>query len=271
MKANKRNNLLIIKYIIIIIFSILILISFIFLITTKYIEYKEKKDYESLADYIVNNENQGIFMDSSQAKAKDKDKAEKILKLEELNNQYKDVVAWLEIPGTSINYPVVQAQDNVYYLDHTYKKTYSSRGSIFLDKDVSFEKPSDNFLIYGHRSKSGTMFEGLLEYENESFYQEHKIINFSTLQEDSEYEILAVFRSRVYNKSDTNVFRYYFFINAENESEYNNFVLNSKKASLYDTDVNASYGEQLLTLSTCAYHTEDGRFVIVAKKKTNIN
>ncbi len=267
MKEDKRNNFAIIKYLTIIISSILILVCVIFLITSKYIEYKEKKDYEFLADYIGNNEEKGVFTDSSQAKAQDK--SEKILKLEELNNKYEDVVAWLEIPGTSINYPVVQSHDNVFYLDHTYKKTYSSRGSIFLDKDVNFERPSDNFLIYGHRSKSGSMFEGLLKYENEGFYQEHKIINFSTLKEDTEYEILAVFRSKVYNKSDTNVFRYYFFINAENESEYNDFVSNSKKASLYDTGVNASYGEQLLTLSTCAYHTEDGRFVIVAKKKTS--
>lgn len=264
MKDDKKNNIIIIKYVMLIIFSLLILISLIFLMTSKYIEYKEKKDYKSLADYISNNEKQGIFTDSSQAKAQDK--AEKILKLEELNNQYEDVVAWLDIPGTSINYPVVQAEDNIYYLDHTYKKTYSARGSIFLDKDVNFEKPSNNFLIYGHRSKSGAMFEGLLKYENESFYKEHKIINFSTLKEEAEYEILAVFRSKVYNKSDTNVFRYYFFINAENETEYNNFVENAKKASLYDTGVNASYGEQLLTLSTCAYHTEDGRFVVVAEK-----
>ena len=264
MNNNKESNLIIIKYVMLVIFSLLILISLIFLITSKYLEYKEKKDYEFLADYIANNEKQGIFTDSSQAKAQDKE--EKILKLEELNNQYKDVVAWLEIPGTSINYPVVQTNDNIYYLDHTYKKTYSTRGSIFLDKDVNLKKPSDNFLLYGHRSKSGAMFEGLLEYENESFYQTHKIINFSTLKEEAEYEILAVFRSKVYNKSDTNVFRYYFFINAESETEYNNFIANAKKASLYDTGVNASYGEQLLTLSTCAYHTEDGRFVIVAKK-----
>lgn len=264
MKDDKENNSLIIKYVIILIFSIVFFVSFIYIITRKYIEYKEKKDYEFLAEYIVNNEKQGIFTDSSQAKAQDK--SEKVLNLEELNNQYKDVVAWLEIPGTNINYPVVQSDDNIYYLDHTYKKIYSTRGSIFLDKDVSFKRPSDNFLIYGHRSKSGSMFEGLLQYENENFYQEHKTINFTTLQEDSQYEILAVFRSRVYNKSDKNVFKYYFFINAYNENEYNDFVSNSKKASLYDTGVNASYGEQLLTLSTCAYHTEDGRFVIVAKK-----
>ena len=81
MKNDKGNNFLIIKYVMVLIFSILILVSFIFLIASKYIEYKEKKDYEFLADYIGNNEEQGVFTDSSQAKAQDK--SEKILKLEE--------------------------------------------------------------------------------------------------------------------------------------------------------------------------------------------
>ncbi len=263
MKAYK-NNSIIIRYGIIILCCILIISAFIAIKLKEYKEYLENADYDFLADYIDSDKDKVQLQSHTEAKAQKK--TEKILKLEELNNQYKNVVAWIEIPDTSINYPVVQANDNIYYLDHTYKETYSSRGSIFLDKDVSFERPSDNFLIYGHRSKSGAMFEGLLQYENQNFYQQHKIINFSTLQEDADYEILAVFRSRVYDKSDTGVFRYYFFINAENETEYNDFVSNAKKASIYDTGVNASYGEQLLTLSTCAYHTQDGRFVVVAKK-----
>ena len=77
---------------------------------------------------------------------------------------------------------------------------------------------------------------------------------------------MSVFYSRVYYKNEKNVFRYYYFVNAENEQEYNDFVNNAKKASIYDTGITAEYGEQLLTLSTCSYHTEDGRFVVVAKK-----
>lgn len=266
MSSNKDNNLVIIKYIMVLLFSTLLLVVTIFVITKIYIEYKEKQDYDFLANHINNTENKKQEDSENDTSPTPQEKAEKILKLEELNNKYNDVVAWLEIPGTIINYPVVQGKDNDYYIDHTYRKTQSTRGSIFLDKDVNFERPSDNFLIYGHRTKSGAMFEGLLKYEKESYYKDHKTIKFTTLKEDSEYEILAVFRSKIYNKSDTNVFRYYFFINAENENEYNNFVANAKQASLYDTGVNASYGDQLLTLSTCAYHAKDGRFVVVAKK-----
>lgn len=169
--------------------------------------------------------------------------------------------------GTNINYPVVQADNNSYYLDHSYKKTYSARGSLFLDKDVSLTPASHNFLIYGHRNKSGEMFENLLNYEKEDFYKEHKTLNFTTLTEDTEYEVLAAFRSRVYYQSERNVFRYYYFINAKNEHEYNDFISNSKSASLYNTGVTAKYGDNLITLSTCAYHTEDRKICSCCKEK----
>lgn len=111
------------------------------------------------------------------------------------------------------------------------------------------------------------MFNELLKYNDEEYYKEHPTIRFTTNKEDAEYEIIAVFKSRVYYKSEQNVFRYYYFINAENEEEYNEYVENAKKASLYDTGKTAKYGDQLITLSTCSYHTEDGRFAIVARKE----
>ena len=147
-----------------------------------------------------------------------------------------------------------------------YKKEYSNEGSIFLDKDVNLELPSTNYLIYGHNNKNGTMFHDLLKYKDKEFYNNHSKIKFITNTEEAEYEIIAVFYSRVYYKSEKNVFRYYYFINANNEEEFNNYINNSKKVSIYDIEKNATYGDQLLTLSTCSYHTEDGRFVVVAKK-----
>lgn len=190
----------------------------------------------------------------------------KMLQLRELKKQNNDIVAWLEIPNTKIKYPVLQTTDNEYYMTHTYKKEYSTDGSIFLDKNYDWNIPSSNLLIYGHNNNNGNMFQDLLKYEDENYYKEYPTIQFTTINEDSIYEIIAVFKSRVYYKSEKNVFRYYYFINAENEEEYNYYVEESKKASLYDTGKTAEYGEQLLTLSTCEYSQEDGRFVIVAKK-----
>ena len=232
---------------------ILILIIIIILIFTYY------KFYTNKNKNILND----INIDETQIT---ETKTEKMLQLEELKKQNNDIVAWLEIPNTEINYPVLQTTDNEYYMTHTYKKEYSSDGSIFLDKDYDWDLPSSNLLIYGHNNRNGNMFEDLLKYEDESYYKEHPTIEFTTLDEDCEYEIISVFKSRIYYKSEQNVFRYYFFINAENEEEYNYYVEESKKASLYDTGKTAEYGEQLLTLSTCEYSQEDGRFVIVARK-----
>ena len=194
-------------------------------------------------------------------------KTEKMLKLEELQKENEDIVAYIEIDGTNINYPVLQASDNDFYMKKNYKKEYSKDGAIFVDKDYNWEKPSTNLLIYGHNNSNGQMFCDLLKYKDESFYQEHPTIKFTTNKEEAEYEIIAVFRSRVYYKSEKNVFRYYYFIDAENEEQFNSFVENSKKSSLYNTGKTAEYGDQLMTLSTCSYHTEDGRFAVVAKKK----
>ena len=109
------------------------------------------------------------------------------------------------------------------------------------------------------------MFGDLDLYRRESFFQEHPVICFDTLYEERTYEILAVFRSQVYN-SDDDVFRYYQFYEAQTQEEFDDFYENIKELSLYDTGVTAEFGDSFLTLSTCAYHVEDGRFAIVAKK-----
>lgn len=193
-------------------------------------------------------------------------KSERIKQLEELQKVNKDIVAYIEIPGTNISYPVLQSKDNDYYMYRNYKKNNSKDGSIFLDKEVDLNLPSTNFLLYGHNNENGKMFSELLNYKKESFYKEHPTITFITNAEEAEYEIIAVFLSKVYYKTDKNVFRYYYFINAETVMDYEYFIINSKNASLYDTGKTAKYGDQLLTLSTCSYHVEDGRFAVVAKK-----
>lgn len=191
---------------------------------------------------------------------------ERMLQVKELQKENPDIIGWLEIEGTEINYPVLQDDNNEYYMTHNYKKEYTKDGSLFLDKDYNWELPSTNLLIYGHNNSNNKMFHNLLDYKDESFYKEHSTIKFTTEKEDAEYEIIAVFYSRVYYQSETNVFRYYFFINAENEQEFNEYVENSKEASIYETGKTAEYGDQLITLSTCSYHTENGRFAVVARK-----
>lgn len=206
-----------------------------------------------------------ILNDNSVPQANTETERMKLLK--ELQKENSDIVAWIEIEDSKINYPVLQGEDNDYYMTHTYKKEYSKDGSLFLDKNYNWSKPSTNLLIYGHNNiGSKEMFVDLMKYEDEEYYNNHKTIRFTTDKEDAEYEIIAVFKSRVYYKSEKDVFRYYFFIDAENEQEFNEYVQNSKEASLYNIEPTADYGDQLLTLSTCSYHTEDGRLAVVARK-----
>ena len=195
------------------------------------------------------------------------EKTERMIKLEELQKENDDIVAWLQIEDSNINYPVLQGEDNDFYMTHNYKKEYTKEGSLFLDKDYNWSLPSTNLLIYGHNNRgSNAMFASLINYKDEDYYKTHKTIRLTTNKEDAEYEIIAVFLSRVYYKSEKDVFRYYYFINAENEQQFNEYVQNSKDASLYDIETTAKYGDQLLTLSTCEFSQEDGRLAIVARK-----
>ena len=94
----------------------------------------------------------------------------------------------------------------------------------------------------------------------------HSIIKFSSLYEDREYEIVSVFLSQVYKKSQTDVFKYYQFFNADTQAEFDDFYNNIKKMAMYDTGVEASFGDEFITLSVCAYHVDNGRLVVVGKR-----
>ncbi len=182
-----------------------------------------------------------------------------------LYNKNKSLIGWVKIDDTNIDYPVMQTVNNTYYLDHNLEQEYDKNGSIFLDKDCDVLKPSMNLIIYGHHMKSGKMFGSLDKYSNEAFYQEHKFIYFDTIYEKGKYEIMYVFRSKVYNEDEI-VFKYYQFIDANSAEEFYSNMEEMSKLSLYDTGVTAQYGDRLLTLSTCDHSEQDGRFVVVAKK-----
>ena len=248
----------------IIILTIILVISIIMIAVNLYYQKSIKNDKE-LQDIL--NDNSQPQNTETEAQPQEKIKTERMVMLEELQKENSDIIGWLEIPNSNISYPVLQGEDNNYYVNHNYKKEYSKNGSLFLDKDYDWSLPSTNLLIHGHNNRgTNEMFCGLMDYKKEEYYKTHPRIRFTTNQEDVEYEIISVFLSRVYYKSETNVFRYYYFINAQNEQEFNEYVQNSKKASLYDIEATATYGDQLMTLSTCEFSQEDGRLAVVARK-----
>ena len=245
-------------------FKIDIILIFTFISSMSYFAYKKYNDYK---DKKLNNFDISKFKIDEVNLLNGIDmRSENQIKLEELRKENKDIIGWLEIKDTNINYPILQAKDNDYYLDHNYKKEKSISGSLFLDASFDIENGSTNYLIYGHRNKNGLMFEDLMKYAKKDFYEKHKTFNFTTLEEDATYEIISVFYSRVYYTDEKDVFRYYYFVNAKNEDEFNDFIYNAKKASIYNTGVDANYKDQLITLSTCEYSQDNGRFVVVAKK-----
>ncbi len=175
-----------------------------------------------------------------------------------------DLVGWIRISGTDINYPVLQRPDQTdYYLKRDFYGKSSSHGAIYVKEDCDVETPSDNLTVYGHRMKDGSMFADLQKYTEQAFYEENPYIEMDSLQEHRTYQILAVF---TLSASDPDGFAYHEFVQAQDPAEVQWFVSRCKELSLYDTGVEAQWGDQFITLSTCEYTHKDGRLVVVAKR-----
>ncbi len=202
-------------------------------------------------------------------KASEGDILDSYKKLYELNH---DLCGWIAIDNTSINYPVLyRKDDNTTYLHTDYEGHRGSRaGSIFIDGHSHYleEDPSANLILYGHNMQVGTMFHDLMNYKKESYYLSHPVIKFDTLYETATYAIIATFSYDVEPGDMVSDFAYYNYYHITTEKKYDEYVTSVKKASLYDTGISASFGDQLITLSTCADYEQDTtkRFVVVAKK-----
>ncbi|MEK8130274.1 class B sortase [Paenibacillus filicis] len=186
---------------------------------------------------------------------------------QELYGRNPDIIGWLNMDGTRIDYPIMQnPQDAQYYLNHDFDKKKSKNGLPFLDAYSRIDG-SGIMLIHGHHMNSGMMFADLMKYKKESYYKEHAKFQFSTLYEKEDYEIVAVILSQVYQKTD-DVFKYYDIEKIGTSAEFDSYVQNIKNLALYDTGVTARYGDKLIVLSTCEYSTENGRLAVVARKYT---
>jgi len=240
----------------------------------EYMSIRTDKDAQELANAIkeeesfippVNSEDDKYYAELTETA---EGTPEVLHKYEDLYNQNKSLIGWVKIADTVIDYPVMQTVNNEYYLDHNFNQEYDKNGSIFLDASCSIYPRSTNLIIYGHHMKSGKMFGSLQKYQNESYYEEHKYIEFDTIYEQGTYEVMFVFRDKVYSQEDVN-FKYYEFIDANSEEEFYSYMDEMAAASYYDTGVIPQYGDRLLTLSTCDYQQDNGRFVVVARKITD--
>ncbi len=188
-----------------------------------------------------------------------------VAKYQVLYEQNQDLYGWICIDGTTVNYPVMHTpQSPEYYLRRGFDKKYSLSGVPFLDGDCF--TGDGNYIVYGHHMENGSMFAPIAQYAKEDFWREHPVIRFDTLEKAGEYEVMAAFYAKVYKMDDENVFRYYNYTDLTDPAVFDEFISCVDAVKLYDTGVTAEYGDQLLTLITCSYHTKNGRFVVVARE-----
>lgn len=228
----------------------IIVASSIYILSNLTQEKKQQNDFEEIQEIVEDN-------------TKEESDSENSIDLYNLYLINNDVVGWIRIEGTNINYPVMQNSE--YYLRRNIYKEYSTYGTPFL-ADYCNINLSDNLIIYGHHIKSGMMFADLDKYKSYDYYLNHKTIKLYKLQGtetiEEEYKIISCFKTTV-NKGG---FKYYNFFNATSEADYNSFLKQCRELSFYNTEDTAKYRDKLITLSTCEYSLNNGRMVVVAKK-----
>ena len=174
-----------------------------------------------------------------------------------------DLAGWITVEGTDVNYPVLQSPDRPnYYLTRNFYKENSRHGAIYANETADLDYPSDNVTLYGHKMQDGSMFASLHKYKDPNFFKEHPYITFNTLTERHTYKIISVFTTCA---DPGKGFAYHAFVDGDAQT-FADFVAECKRLSLYDTRVEAIYGDKLLTLSTCEHSINNGRFVVVAKR-----
>ena len=188
------------------------------------------------------------------------DKEGKTINVEKLKGENKDCIGYLEVPETSISYPIMQTRDTPdFYLKHDVNRNYSFYGTPYLSAYCDLKK-SDNLIIYGHNINGGKMFGALEQYREKKFFVRHKKIYFTTDQK-REYEVFAVMSVNIKE------FEYWKFVMARDEKDYDEFVEKVLEHSMWNTGEKLQYGKQMLMLSTCDNGKgDDWRIVVVGKE-----
>ena len=244
----------IVYFIIVILLIALIVISSYFIYKQLKVEKEQESFFKELYKIIqVDNENN----------SKGNLNPNRYINLTDLYAQNDDLIGWIKIDNTSLDYPVMQTKDRPeYYLKRNFNKEYSSYGTPFLAEECNLDT-SENLIVYGHHMKNSKMFGILENYKDKQYYDNHKIIKFYTLDGIKKYEIFAVFKTKLY---ESNTFKYYQNIELDSQEEYSEFIKKCCSMSFYNTGIIPNYKEKLITLSTCEYSAQNSRLFVVAKQ-----
>lgn len=174
-----------------------------------------------------------------------------------LQKQNPDTVGWLEIPGTVIDYPIMQGEDNAYYLTHTFSRKENKAGSIFAEGINHADLQDAHTIIYGHNMKNGSMFGTLKRYRDGKYLKIHPYIYLYTPEHTYKYEIFSCYEVA----QDSPVYTVWY----EGDEAFGDFVKQLQKSSIHNTDVSVSGEDKIITLSTCV-SIETNRFVVHARR-----
>ena len=246
-KKDKKSILLILLSSI---FALGIIISF-YNIAKWYIDNRENKELEDKLANVVT-----VIENNEKCEEKGYN-----INFEELKSTNADTVGWLKVKGTDIEYAVVRANDNSYYLNHNFEKKYNKAGWIFADYKNNIDETDKNIVIYGHNRKDGSMFGTLKNILKEEWYsnEENLVIDFVTEKEQAKYQVFSIYK--IENED--------YYINTEfKENEFSEFIKTLKNRSIKDFKIDVTENDSILTLSTCA---DDNKYRVVlhAKKITD--
>lgn len=250
------------KKLIIIVLSILLIISIYSVISTSYMLYSSMIAVDEIRTLRESNASEEIVViDNSPIDVKypiNSNSKHPISFSENPNKEIfetiDDYVGWLKLENTRIDYPVVKASDNDYYLDHDYYGEKSKAGSIFMDRRNLGNKFDSHTIIYGHHMKDGSMFTDLNKYLDDKFFRENKVIEFEDMYSSYSYQVISAY----YVSADDYDFSF------DIDEEYVKYIIDN---SIFHTDYEYSEGDRFLTLSTCNYIVDNGRMMVHAVLK----
>ena len=247
-KKNKRYKKVILNIIIYMILLFVLIYSGIKIFKW----YKDKTNNNKIAEQIKST----VIVED---KNEDENKEEYTVDFNKLKEQNNETVAWIKVNNTNVEYPVVRATNNSFYLKHSFDKSSNSAGWIFADCRNKFDNTDKNIVIYGHNMRDGSMFGSMLNILNSKWYENEENTNI-TLYTENEKSIYKVFSVYKIENED-----YYIKTEFKNGNEFEGFIKNLKKRSIKDFNVDVSKDDNILTLSTCANNNKY-RVVLHAKK-----
>lgn len=251
------------KYVLLVVCSVVISISGSYLLNYFMKSQDNKQAYEELAEI-------GFPEKSPEGEKKqeqsDFTQSEDGFDYDSLLAVNEDCVGWIQISGTDIDYPIVQAADNSFYLTHNFNRESAVCGAIFMDYRNNIDARSEHLILYGHQMKDNSMFKQLNGYKDKAFYEEHPDITLYLRDQKYDYEITAVYVTDVANGGG-----YYNYLHGNARKEQLSYLSRKMAAyELYETGKKVGETDELLSLSTCEYSKENGRLIIQARRKGEV-